>query len=209
MQQSAANLRLPIDAQAVLADAEELLAAARPDDALLRLIVTRGGRRIVLLEPLPDLGPSLSLGYVTYAPTRTLDGVKSLSYAANMLASRLARERGFDEALLVTPHGRVLEGPTSSFFWVRGGEVLTPPLSDHILESITRRRVIELAGAEEEPTTPESVAEADEVFLASTIREVMPVHRIEDRDFALDGPITPGIAELVGRRIREELGQSA
>ncbi len=52
------------------------------------------------------------------APTRILDGVKSLSYAANMLASRLARERGFDEALLVTPHGRVLEAPTSSIFWV-------------------------------------------------------------------------------------------
>ena len=47
-----------------------------------------------------------------------LDGVKSLSYAGNMLATRLAQERGFDEALLVTPHGRVLEAPTSSIFWV-------------------------------------------------------------------------------------------
>ena len=57
---------------------------------------------------------------MTYAPTRVLDGVKSLSYAANMLCSRMARERGFDEALLVTPHGRVLEAPTSSLFWVDG-----------------------------------------------------------------------------------------
>ena len=60
----------------------------------------------------------MRLKTVTYAPTRILDGVKSLSYAANMLASRLAREEGFDEALLVTPHGRVLEAPTSSVFWV-------------------------------------------------------------------------------------------
>ena len=55
---------------------------------------------------------------VEYAPTRVLDGIKSLSYGANMLCGRLARERGFDEALLVTPHGRVLEAPTSSLFWV-------------------------------------------------------------------------------------------
>jgi branched-chain amino acid aminotransferase len=209
MQQSAANLRLPLDVQAVLADTTELLAAARVDDALLRLVVTRGGCRIALLEPVPDLGPSISLGYVTYSPTRVLDGVKSLSYAANMLATRLARERGYDEALLVTPHGRVLEAPTASFFWVRRGAVLTPPLGDHILDSITRRRVIELAGAREEPTSPESLGEADEVFLASTAREVMPVHRIEDRDFALDGPITPALVESLRRRIRDELGQSA
>jgi branched-chain amino acid aminotransferase len=209
MEQSAANLRLPLDAQAVLADTAELLAAARVDDALLRLVVTRGGRRIALLEPLPDLGSSMSLGYVTYSPTRVLDGVKSLSYAANMLATRLARERGYDEALLVTPHGRVLEAPTASFFGVRNGVVRTPPLGDHILDSITRRRVIELAGAMEEPASPDSVGEAGEVFLASTVREVMPVHRIEDRDFTLDGPIVPAIRASLRQRIRDELGQSA
>ena len=46
----------------------------------------------------------------------------------------MARERGFDEALLVTPHGRVLEAPTSTFFWVTGGELRTPPLDDHLLD---------------------------------------------------------------------------
>ena len=82
---------------------------------------------------------------------RVLDGVKSLSYAVNMLATRLARERGFDEALLVTPHGRVLELPTASFFWVADGEVRTPPLSEHILDSITRGLVIEVADARKQP----------------------------------------------------------
>ena len=71
----------------------------------------------------------MRLATVTYAPTRILDGVKSLSYAANMLATRLAQERGFDEALMVTPHGRVLEAPTSSLFWIDAeGRILTPPL---------------------------------------------------------------------------------
>jgi len=80
----------------------------------------------VLLEALPAFPETLTLGYVTFAPVRVLDGVKSLSYGANMLATRLAQERGFDDALLVTPHGRVLELPTASFFWVVGGEVRTP-----------------------------------------------------------------------------------
>src|SRR5207302_8545060 len=120
-------------------------------DGQLRIVLTRGGRRLVMTEPLPASPESVRLGLVTYAPSRVLDGVKSLSYAANMLAGRLAKERGFDEALLVTPHGRVLEAPTSSIFWVKDGAVLTPPLEDHILASITRRIVMELTDAHEQP----------------------------------------------------------
>ncbi len=104
-------------------------------------VITRGGRRLLMTEPLPRTPDHLRLKTVTYAPTRLLDGIKSLSYAANMLASRLAREEGFDEALLVTPHGRVLEAPTSSVFWVEGEQLLTPPLDEHILASITRALV--------------------------------------------------------------------
>ena len=80
---------------------------------------------------------------VTYAPNRVLDGLKTLSYAGNMLATRLAKEGGFDEALLVTPHGRILEGPTWSFFWVRDGRAATRRRSsERILGSITRERII-------------------------------------------------------------------
>ncbi len=113
-------------------------------------MITRGGRRLLFTEPLPELPEHVRLKTITYSPTRILDGVKSLSYAANMLAGRLAREEGFDEALLVTPHGRVLEAPTSSVFWVEGEELLTPPLEEHILASITRALVIEVTGAQEQ-----------------------------------------------------------
>ena len=78
-----------------------------------------------------------------------LDGVKSLSYAANMLATRLAREQGADEALLVTPHGRVLEGPTTSLFYVLDGALYTPPLEDRILDSITRRALFAVTDVRE------------------------------------------------------------
>src|SRR6185295_13632625 len=128
MARSAATLRLPLDVDALRDDVEKLLEHTEPADGGLRLLVTRGGRRIGLIEDLPVIPDTVALATVTYTTTRVLDGVKSLSYAANMLASRVARERGADEALLVTPHGRVLEGPTTSFFYVLDGALYTPPL---------------------------------------------------------------------------------
>jgi branched-chain amino acid aminotransferase len=171
----------------------------------LRIVITRGGRRLLMTEPLPAGPEHTRLGSITFAPTRVLDGVKSLSYAANMLASRLARERGYDEALLVTPHGRVLEAPTSSIFWVKDGEVLTPPLDDHILASITRRLVIEECGAKELACPLDTLLNADEAFLASTTREVQAVSAIDSRTLSAPGPVTSRIAAAVSARIRREL----
>ncbi len=208
LQRSARNLRLEIDLEAVRADAHRLLARAGPGEAheTLRIVLTRGGRRVLLTEPVSGGEGRIRLGAITYSPTRILDGIKSLSYAANMLASRLAREQGFDEALLVTPHGRVLEAPTSSIFWVKDGEVLTPPLDDHILASITRVAVIELTGAVERPCTLRDLSAADEAFLASTVREVQSVAAIDGREFAQTGPVTLHAAEALSARIRSELG---
>jgi branched-chain amino acid aminotransferase len=207
---SAANLRLPLDLEAVRADSHRLLAHAGtgPDHEQLRIIVTRGGRRLLMTEPLHASPPRVRLASVTYSPTRILDGVKSLSYAANMLATRLAQERGFDEALLVTPHGRVLEAPTSSIFWVEGEDVFTPPLDDHILASITRARVIELIGAQERACTLEDLGNADEAFLASTTREVQPVAAVDEYSFDGRGPATTRAAAALRARIQSELDAS-
>jgi branched-chain amino acid aminotransferase len=208
LERSAANVRLPLDVEAVRADANRLLAhaGAGPGHEALRVALTRGGRRLLLTEPLTPMSERVRLASITYAPTRILDGVKSLSYAANMLASRLAQERGFDEALLVTPHGRVLEAPTSSIFWVQGEEILTPPLDDHILASITRAHVIELTGATERACTLADLEGADEAFLASTIREVQAVGAIDGKEFAAVGPRTRAAAEALRARIESLLG---
>jgi len=143
---------------------------------------------------------------VTYAPTRILDGVKSLSYGSNMLATRLAQERGADEALLVTPHGRVLEAPTSSLFYVlQDGDVYTPPLEDHVLDSITRRHVIDVTSATEWVTSADVIPTMAEAFLASTLREVQPVSAIDETALPAPGPRTAEIVAAVAAHIRAEV----
>jgi branched-chain amino acid aminotransferase len=207
LDRSAANLRLPIDLDAVRGDVARLLAAAggEPDPGALRIVLTRGGRRLLLVEPLPEHAPAIRLASVTYAPVRLLDGIKSLSYAANMLATRLAQEQAADEALLVTPHGRVLEAPTSSIFWVADGVVRTPPLSDRILASITRAVVIELARAQERSCTLDDLFDADEAFLVSTTRELQPVASVDGRAYA-GGPVAADLADRLHQRILRDLG---
>lgn len=206
---TAAGLRLDWDEDELRAEIAALLEASGPVEGLLRVIITRGGRRILTVEPLPVRLSVARVATVTYAPNRVLDGLKTLSYAGNMLAGRLAREQGFDEALLVTPQGRVLEGPTWTFFWVSGGRVHTPPLEDRILASITRTYVIEECEAVERPCTLDDVATADEAFIASTVREVMPIATVDDLELPqAPGPVTLDAGERLGRRIERELASS-
>jgi branched-chain amino acid aminotransferase len=144
---------------------------------------------------------------VTYAPNRVLDGLKTISYAGNMLARRVAKDDGFDDALLVTPHGRILEGATSAFFWVRDGTLFTPPLEDRILASITRQRIVEAHGAIEESCTLDDLRGAQEAFLASSMREVQPLAAIDElRLPAAPGPVTLNARETLARAIEAELG---
>jgi branched-chain amino acid aminotransferase len=201
-----AGLRLEIDVRALRSEIDALLDEAGPVEALLRAVLTRGGRRILTVEPLPERLETTRVATITYAPTRLLDGLKTISYAANMLAMRIARERGFDEALFVTPHGRILEGPTWTFFWVRDGELLTPPLDDHILASITRACVLEEHGGREAPCTLDDVAAADEAFIASTVREATPISVVDEIELpAAPGPVTRRVGELLRARIEREL----
>ena len=210
LERTCAGIRLPLELDALRAEVDALLAQAGPLEGLMRIVLTRGGRRIATLEALPHRPPVARVATITYAPNRVLDGLKTLSYAGNMLAGRLAQEQGFDEALLVTPHGRVLEGPTWSFFWVRDGILLTPPLEDRILASITRQVVIEETGATEAICTLDDLRAAEEAFIASTVREVMPIAAIDDVDLpAAPGEVTMAVREQVARRIERELGAPA
>lgn len=210
LERSGANLRLPDVFRAELeTEIPELLASRGGSDfdGCLRVVVTRGGRRLLLTEPATPKPSGVRLGIVTYAPTRVLDGVKSLSYAANMLTTRLAQERGFDEALLVTPHGRALEAPTSTLFWVDAdGALCTPPVDEHILASITRDRLLQLVEVEERSCPIETLLAASEAFLASTIREVQSIGAVEDVEFE-EGPRTREAAAAFRAHLEAELAR--
>jgi branched-chain amino acid aminotransferase len=205
-----AGLRLEADLGALRGEALALVERAAEPESLLRLVVTRGGRRIAIAEPLPARPATARVVTVTYAPTRVLNGLKTLSYAGNMLAGRLAREQGADEALLVTPHGRVLEGPTWTFFWVRDGRLHTPPLTDGILDSITRARLLEECDVTEAPCTLDDIRAAGEAFIASTVREVMPIGAVDDIELPeAPGPASRAAHEAFRQRVARELAAPA
>jgi branched-chain amino acid aminotransferase len=201
---SAAAIELPVDRGAVQRELDALLAAAGRCDAQLRIVLTRGGRRILLVENLPDKGATVRLATVTYSPTIILTGVKSLSYAANMQATRVAQGRGADEALLVRPDGVVLEAPTSTIFWVSPeGGLRTPSIGAGILESITRAHIVRALHVDEGEFDVKDVLGSHEAFLASTVREVQPVAAIDGQELETPGPRTTEAAEAFQRSLKE------
>lgn len=204
LERSAAAIELDAQRQALEPEIEALLAANGGSDAQLRLLITRGGRRIALIEPLVEHTDTVSLATITYTPTIILTGVKSLSYAANMQATRIAKARGADDALLVRPDGIVLEAPTSTIFWVSDGELRTPAVDTGILNSITRGVVIDRLKVTEGDFPIEDLLSASEAFLASTVREVQPIAAIDDTVFD-PGPRTDEAREAFEQAVAAEL----
>lgn len=204
---SAARVGLPEPDRAEFAAAAAAAAdASGRADLVLRLLWTAGRESgggpsgFALASALPDglddlRARGLRLAVVEWAPG-ALAGAKSTSYAANMAAQAEARRRGADDALLVDPGGAVLEAPTANVWWREGDRLLTPSLELPILAGITRAVLVELAPAlpyevEEGVFALDRLATAGEVFLSSSVREVMPVTAI---DGAAVGTGAPGPA---------------
>ena len=120
-----------------------------------------------------------------------------------ILARREAEARGAFEALLLNGDGWLAEGASSSLFLVLEGRLATPPISAGILDSVTRSLVLALASraglpCAERPLRPEATHEAEEAFLASTLKEIMPVVQIEESTIGggLPGPIADRLLRL-------------
>lgn len=207
IERSAAAIELPVERDRIEAEIEPLLEEFGAQEGQLRVVLTRGGRRLLFTENLPPHGATVALATVPYSPTIILTGVKSLSYAANMQATRIAQGRGADEAVLVRPDGIVLEAPTSTLFWVEPNGVLrTPSIEAGILESITRARLIEKLEVEEGAWDIEELLMAREAFLASTTREVQAVSAIDDVELPeTPGPRTTEAVEAFARILADEL----
>ncbi len=137
-----------------------------------------------------------------------LPGVKSTSYAVNIAAQEEARRRGADDAVFLSLEGIVLEGPTSNVWMLEHGTLLTPSLDLGILAGVTRGTLLEAAASSGIPVEEGSypltrLAAADEVFISSSVREVMPV-------IAVDGePIGDGRPGPMAARMQAALRSAA
>jgi len=204
---SAAALHLDYDRGKLESELRRLLTTMNGKDGHVRVVVTRSGSRLLFEEPPYESPARYRLMLVPHAVSPLMSGVKSLSYAVNCHASRLAEERGYDDALLFSvANGEILECPFSSFAWVKDHRLFTPPLSAGILDSITRRIVLEVSGGEERTCTRADLAEADEALIMDTAEEVVPVAKIASvRDFPESSPFVDELAERVRRQIQARL----
>ncbi|HEX9576648.1 MAG TPA: aminotransferase class IV [Myxococcales bacterium] len=203
MDRTAQRIALALPArERIVKELQRTLDAAGNPESYARIIVTRGvgkfglglhnaeglNRLIILVRPLelpaPEMyerGLSMAVVKTRRNPPQALDpALKTGNYLNNILALREAHDAGCDDAILLDLQGRVTEATTSNIFFVQRGVMITPPLSLGMLEGVTRHLAIEVARGEgilvrEEPHGPEALAAADEVFVTSTIREVMPV----------------------------------
>ena len=218
--ESARRLGLPSpDRSEVESLVEQALSAAGRDDAFIRVYLTPGreGREepaaFVLVAELPrDLEKVRARGIrlisvpLGLAGPGLLGGVKSTSYALNMVAVHEARQRGAEDAVFLALGGTVLEGPTTNLWWRRGRTLYTPALELGILAGVTRAALIEAAPAlgyevEEGAFPVADLVSSEEAFTSSSVREVMPV-------VAVDGQRIPrgGAADELQRVLREAAG---
>jgi branched-subunit amino acid aminotransferase/4-amino-4-deoxychorismate lyase len=211
LERSAAGIFLEWDRAAFEREIAALLEANPVPSAALRLVLSRGGRRVAIIEEVPEFRHGLTLSTVAYEPTIVLTGLKTLSYGANMLATRLARQDGADEALLARPDGTLLEAPTSTIFWTDSdGNLHTPALDTGVLASITRQRIMDLVPVRESAEYRMSdIEDAEEVFLASSLREVQGVSVVDGLEFNCPGPVTQRVSALLSERIEAELGDAS
>jgi branched-subunit amino acid aminotransferase/4-amino-4-deoxychorismate lyase len=168
--------------------------------ARVRISVSAGSGDLRMLSPGADAllwitasraaDPPESVKLVTASFPRNeaspLAGIKAFSYAENLLALDEARRTGADEALFYNTRGELCEATTSNIFLVHSEKVLTPPLSSGCLPGTMRRRVLDFCKrsgieAEEGPLTNADLAKADQAFITSAIRGVVPVSAIDGR----------------------------
>ncbi|MFI6936110.1 aminotransferase class IV [Streptomyces sp. NPDC050287] len=182
-----------------------------------RLRITYTGGYGPLGSDRGDQGPTLlvALGESTWRPDSTavitvpwtrnergaLAGLKTTSYAENVVALARARRHGASEALFGNTVGQLCEGTGSNVFVVLDGEIHTPPLASGCLAGITRALAAEWTGARETDLPLEILGRADEVFLTSTLRDVQAVHRVDDRELpGAPGPVTAKAMRIFAER---------
>ncbi|ACY15869.1 aminotransferase class IV [Haliangium ochraceum] len=224
-------LRLPPRA-AIVAAIEETMAAAGNAESYVRVVVTRGSgpmgldtalagepRLVVIVRPLElpaaavyERGLKLFIVAYEHGLRRAVaPSIKTGNYLTNVMALHEARRQGADDALMCNAAGQVVEGSSCNLFVVRERRVVTPARDIGLLAGITRQRVMELARGsgievDEGALTPEEVLQADELFITSSIRGVVPVASVNDTPPRLPvvGPTTQQIMQLYDDYLAEQ-----
>jgi branched-chain amino acid aminotransferase len=214
---------VPLSDTDLLARAEALLARAGNPESYIRIIVSRGrgdcsynfdavvGPTVVLVaKPMPSYperhyteGIRVAAVSVRRNHPRALDpAIKSSNLLNNILAVREAQARGAEEPLLLNLEGFLAEGASANVFLARRGTLFTPPLAAGILAGITREVVLELAAglglpAREEPLHVDDLLAADEAFLTSTTRQIVPIREVDGTVVGAGrpGPLTRRLME--------------
>ena len=165
------------------------------DDASLTYIV------LAAPQPRPPASGALTVVPWTRNERSAVVGLKTTSYAENVVALARAKQEGAVEAVFANTRGELCECTGSNVFVVLDGVVLTPPAESGLLLGITRELVIEwgrAAGLDvQERTLPLDVLQsADEVFITSSTKDVLPIHRVDERHLSDDRPVTAELQRL-------------
>ncbi|HKD07019.1 MAG TPA: aminotransferase class IV [Bryobacteraceae bacterium] len=190
------NVSLPPDPAAVEADLLRLIEANGRPDCTLRLVFVRNGGgmwegpgsasttdTIALTADSKRWGESARLSIQPNArfAANEFAGAKVLSWAQNLTWAERAQREGFDETILLNERGTVAECTSANIFAVFGDTAYTPPLSDGCLAGITREILLEDTHAAERTLSVDDLYRADEVFITSTTRDLLPVREIAGR----------------------------
>jgi branched-chain amino acid aminotransferase len=218
-----------------IADAiAQTLAAAKNAKSRVRVIVTRGTGPIaldtrvaespvlvVLVTPLEEVDPAVRMQGISAIIVDRQDffrqgliGLKTGNYLGNILALHQAHDQGADDAILCNAEGQVAEGSTSNLFLVVDGRVHTPSLASGLLAGITRDLVIRLLDTRlglqvaERAVLVDELTRADEMFLTSSIRGVMPVTKLDGVAVGdgTAGPVTRRVIEVYEAFLSEQGG---
>lgn len=207
------------DNDAIRAGAKAVIAGQDLAYGLLRITVTAGigplgsgrfdGEQTVIVAAQPVVRPGPTTAIVTVPWPRNergaLAGLKTTSYAENALLLSRAKAEGASEAIMPNIMGELCEGTGSNVFYVRDGTLYTPTLASGCLAGITRALVTEWCPVVERDDTIDVLLAAEEVFVTSSIRAVLPVHAVDQRPIEAPGPITREVLETWERKVAEDL----
>ncbi|MCY3925257.1 MAG: aminotransferase class IV [bacterium] len=205
----ALGLELP-DAAALRGAVSDVLAATGIVEGRLRITATSGPGGfssarpvgpvtvVVAAEEAPPWSPLVAVVTVPWPRNErgATAGVKTTSYAENVLALQRAYAAGAGEAIFANTRGELCEGTGTNVFLVLKGRLVTPPLSVGCLAGVTRQLALEITDAAEETVPLGALAEATEAFLTSTTRNVHPISAVDGTAL----PACPGPATVAARQ---------